>query len=280
MTTWQKTILAGALVQLALAPAMAAPLLPYYAAQTFDPATPINNPFFPMIDTRTLVYSGSKEEDGELVTERFELTNLGAGPVILDVQTQIQLDRSFEDGLLVEETFDYYAQDTSGNVWYFGEDVTNYIYDDDDELVGTNDASAWRAGVNDALPGLIMPDILAIDLNYFQEYAISDDALDHATLFAKDQQVSIGLGTFDGVLQIFEQSLLDPDAREFKYYAPGRGLILVEEGLDQALMNPEISVELVQIVPVPAAVWLFGSAIGLLAGVRGRAKSLRRENVC
>jgi hypothetical protein len=274
MQNWYIKIVTGGLACFALASsAGAAALLPYYQVQTFDPSTVIDNPFFPMTDPRRFIYEGSKEEDGELVTERFELTNIGAGPVILGVQTQVQLDRSFEEDLLVEETHDYYAQDTAGNVWYFGEDVTNFVYDDDGNLIDTNNASAWRAGINDALPGLVMPTILAIDFNYFQEYAVADDALDDATLFAKDQMVSIAFGDFSGVLQILEQNQLDPDAREFKYYAPGQGLILVEEGLDESLMNPEISVALVEIVPVPipAAAWLFGSALMMLGWIRRRA---------
>ena len=48
--------------------------------------------------------------------------------------------------MLVEETFDFYAQDTAGDVWHFGEDVTDYVYDADGNLIGTNSSSAWRAG--------------------------------------------------------------------------------------------------------------------------------------
>jgi hypothetical protein len=107
------------------------PILPDFSAATFVPGAPVDNPYFPLIDSKTRVFVGQKEEDGDIVTERFELTNLGPGPTILGVQTTTRRDRAFEDGLLVEETFDYYAQDTAGNVWYFGEDVTNFIYDDE-----------------------------------------------------------------------------------------------------------------------------------------------------
>ena len=270
ITTTLASVLA--LAVLTIFPAAAAPLLPYYAVQTFDPAAPIDNPFFPMTDSRTFIYSGSKMEDGEPVTESFQLRNIGPGPIILGVQTQIQLDRAFEDDLLVEETYDYYAQDTDGNVWYFGEDVTNYVYDDDGNLIETNDESAWRAGENDALPGLIMPAVNAIGFNYFQEYAAADEALDDGTLFAEDLDISIGFGQFSGVLQILEQTVVEPDARGFKYYAPGLGLILEEEGLDENLVNPELSIELVQVIPLPAAAWMFGSAIGLLGLVRRRLR--------
>ena len=64
--------------------------------------------------------------------------SLAAGPKILRVRTTTVLDRAFEDDLLVEQTRDYYAQDTDGNVWYMGEDVKNYEYDDDGKLIDTN----------------------------------------------------------------------------------------------------------------------------------------------
>ena len=97
--------------------AVGAPILPDYGSAIFVPGTPVDNPYFPMLDPRTRVFEGQITEDGETTTERFELTNLGAGPVILGVQSKIQRDLSFEDGLLVERTFDYFAQDAEGNVW-------------------------------------------------------------------------------------------------------------------------------------------------------------------
>lgn len=250
----------------------AAPLLPYYGTQTFLPGAPIDNPYFPMPPNVVNTYAGSFEEDGEIVTEGFELSNIGPGKTLLGVQTWTQLDRAFEGDLLVEETHDYYAQDTDGNVWYFGEDVVNYLYDDDDNLVGTNTSSSWLAGENDALPGVIMLGDGVVDFNYFQEFAVADDALDHATIKSVGNTVTIGLGTFTNVIQILEGSVLDPDFREFKYYAPGIGLILAEEGLDANLMNPVLSVELVSSVPVPAALPLFVSALAG-AGFVGRRRA-------
>tara|TARA_R110002096_G_scaffold16329_3_gene55982 strand:- start:5740 stop:6603 length:864 start_codon:yes stop_codon:yes gene_type:complete len=250
----------------------AAPLLPYYGTQTFNPGAPIDNPYFPMPMNVINTYEGSFEDEGEIVTEGFELSNIGPGKTLLGVQTWTQLDRAFEGELLVEETHDYYAQDTDGNVWYFGEDVVNYVYDDDDNLVSTNTSSSWLAGVNDALPGIIMLGDAVVDFNYYQEFAVADDALDHARIKSVGNTVTIGPGTFTNVIQVLEGSVLEPDFREFKYYAPGIGLILAEEGLDENLMNPELSVELVSSVPVPAALPLFVSALAG-AGFLGRRRA-------
>ena len=92
------------------------------------------------------------------------------GPRILGVRTTTQLDKEYEDGLLVEKTFDYFAQDKRGNVWYMGEDVTNFHYDDDGNLIGKDHESAWRAGRRGAKPGWIMPARQIVGQRYFQEH--------------------------------------------------------------------------------------------------------------
>ena len=258
-------------------PAAAETILPDFSTAQFDPAQPINNPYFPMTDTRTYVYSGS-DEDGP-VDERFEHTNTGLGPVIAGVQTSIQQDLEFEDGLLVEKTFDYFAQDTLGNVWYLGEDVTKFEYDEDGNLIGTTTEGAWRAGVNGADPGFIMPADLVIGFNYFQEHAELDDAMDQGTIFAFIDELVLDIGTFQNVLQILETTELEPDAREFKYYAPGVGLILVEEDLDEDFENPELVFELTDIRSVPepgtAGLMLLGLFVGASAPLV-RRRSRRR----
>lgn len=249
----------------------AMPVLPDFSAATFLPGAAVDNTYFPLLGGPERTYRGQKEEDGETVVESFKLSNPGFGPVILGVQTTIQRDRSFENGVIVEDTFDYYAQDTAGNVWYFGEDVTNFVYDDDGNLIETNDESAWRAGVNGALPGFIMPADLIIGFNYFQEFAPADEALDHGTIFSLGETVSLDIGEFTNVLRVLEGTALEPDVREFKYYAPGEGLILVEEDLDEDFMNPEISVALVD-VPEPGSLALLLGGIGVLAFAGRRKK--------
>lgn len=253
----KQALLTAAMITAAPALGLAETIAPDYTAADFS--TPGTNPYFPLAPGETRVIAS---ED-----ERSELTNIGPGPVILGVQTQTQLDRAFEDGLLVEETFDYYAVDSTGTVWYFGEDVTNYVYDDDGSLIDTNNESAWRAGVDAALPGWIMPADPIVGLQYFQEIAPLNDAVDQARIHALDQTYTTESGDmFESVLVTFEFTELEPDARELKFYAPGEGLIADWEDLDPDLANPETVFELQpSVIPVPATLPLLLSALGIAA---------------
>lgn len=254
-------------------PVASAPVLPDFAAATFVPGAPIDNLYFPILDDRTRVYVG-QTADGELNGERFKQTRIGAGPTLLGVQTTARRDLAFEDDLIVEDTIDYFAQDSAGNVWYFGEDVTNFEYDDEGNLIGTNDDGSWRAGVNDALPGFAMPADLTLGFSYFQEFAPNDDAVDEAVTGAILDDVVIGIGAFDDVLKVLETTSLEPGVREAKFYAPGVGLIMEWEGLDEDFENPEAISELTEAVPEPGMLSLFGAGligVGMLRRRRRRS---------
>jgi hypothetical protein len=264
-------VVLGLIVLLLADVAAGAPVLPDFDSAAFDPSQPIDNPFFPMPGGATLVYTGS--EDGEPIDARFEHTNEGLGPVILGVQTFVQHDREFEDGLLIEDTFDYFAQDADGNVWYFGEDSTAFEYDDEGNLIDTDTSGSWRAGENDALPGFIMPIDLEIGFNYYQEFAEDDEALDQATTYARLDSLTVNGITYVDVLQALETTELEPDEFEFKYYASGIGLILAAEDLDENFENPETVFGLEpRAVPEPVTLGILALGLMMLA-----ARRLRRH---
>ncbi len=256
----------GALIAALAVPAAAGAgtLIPDLSAAVFLPGTPIDNRYFPVIPGRTAVLKAEGiDAEGEPFTERSELSGAGAGRVILGIQTQTMLDRAYEDGRLVEETHDYYAQDTNGNVWYFGEDVTNSVYDDSGVLIDTNTASSWLAGINGALPGFIMPADPAPGFAYFQEYAAADSALDEAEILAFDRMLRVPFGDFTDVLVVAETTQLEPGKIGLKYYAPGIGLIREDEGVDAAHDNPDLVFRLTSVVPVPLPPALPGLAVAL-----------------
>ncbi len=245
---------------------------PVFSLENFVDGAAIDNPYFPLgPGFQATLYAEGVDDEGEDFTERSVLSFGGPGRVILGLQTFVQLDEAYERDLIVEKTFDYYAQDNVGNVWYMGEDVTNYEYDDEGVLVGTNDSSSWIAGENDARPGYIMVADPVVGFSYFQEIAEADEALDEAMIWATGLTLTIGGVVYEDVIAIFETTQLDPDAREFKYYAPGFGLIRADEGLDESFANPELIFERIPAIPVPAGFPLLIAGIAALAMIRRRA---------
>lgn len=234
------------------------PFLPNFSAATFDSDSSISdNTFFPLIPRTRFVYEGESvdEDTGEREIERNEVFVTSETRDILGVTTRVVRDTAYANNVLVEDTLDWYAQDTKGNVWYMGEFATNFEYDDEGNQIGTNNDGSWEAGLNGALPGYIMEANPQVGDNYYQEFAPNDAAVDQAKVFSRGESISTGLGDFDNVLKTLETTELLPDVLEFKNYAPGIGLVLVEENLDENL-NPEFTVELVSVetVPEPTAV--------------------------
>ena len=129
-------------------------------------------------------------------------------------------DRVYLDGELTEETFDWFAQDSEGNVWYFGEDSAEY---EDGELVSTE--GSWEAGVDGAQPGIIMKADPRVGDSYRQEY-YEGEAEDMGAVVALEQSVTVPYGDFDDCLQILDWNPLEPDSNEYKYYSSEIGLVL------------------------------------------------------
>jgi hypothetical protein len=125
-----------------------------------------------------------------------------------------------EDGQVVEDTYDWYAQDRWGNVWYLGEDTTEY---ENGKPVSTE--GSWEAGVDGALAGVIMPAQPAVGLAYRQEY-YAGEAEDAGEILSLDEKVDVPYGSFEGALMTHDFTALDPSADEHKYYVKGIGPVL------------------------------------------------------
>ena len=174
------------------------------------------NPFFILKPGHELVLEG--DDDGEFV--RLVITVLNKTKVIDGVETRVVREKETINGDLVEISDNYFAIcKPTNSVFYFGEDVDFY----ENGQVMSHDGS-WRAGVKEARPGIIMPGTLLLGARYFQEVA-PDVALDRAEIRKLDATVSTPSGIFENCLGTKETTPLEPDAREFKYYAPGVGLI-------------------------------------------------------
>lgn len=201
------------------------PTLPDFDAANFRPGKSIDNPYFPVI--RGLVHTYGNRPEGDENSERNDVFATFEGKTVLGVKTQVVRDTAYENGLLVEDTLDYYAQDKSGNVWYFGEDVFNYRYDDDGNYLSTDTAGSWLADGVTTFPGYIMPtrEVLeALGNGYYQEFApgVAEDQADVVTYNAT---ADLEIGFFKGVLETLDTTQLEPDLREHKKYEPGVGLV-------------------------------------------------------
>ena len=137
------------------------------------------------------------------------------------VRTTVVHDRVFAaDGSLAEDTFDWYAQDAAGNVWYFGEDTAEYQNGSVSSTYGS-----WEAGVNGAQPGVVMLAQPDVGERYHQEF-LRGEAEDLGKVIALDDHVSVPYGRLGDVLVTEDTTPLEPQVLEHKYYAPGIGVVL------------------------------------------------------
>ena len=185
---------------------------------TLDPADfveQIDNPYLPLIPGTKWVYEG--EDDGE--AERVEVEVLDETREIEGITATVVRDTVYVDGELAEDTFDWYAQDKDGNVWYLGEDTHEY-----EDGVAVNAEGAWEYGKDGALPGIVMLAHPAVGDAYRQEY-YEGEAEDMGEVLETGATQEIGLGTYDDVLVTEDWTPLEPEVIEEKSYAPGVGLI-------------------------------------------------------
>lgn len=132
------------------------------------------------------------------------------------------------DFVLVEDTFDWYAQDDDVNVWYLGEDTTSW--DEDADCLSA--AGSWKAGDDGAVPGVIMLGEPRPGDWYQQEF-FEGGAEDRAKVLRLNAPVSIAFGDYVDCLMTKEYTPLSPGTIEHKFYCRltdgGFGLMLVSE---------------------------------------------------
>jgi len=182
-------------------------------------AAQIDNPYLHFAPGRVFVYQ-SQTPDG-LETDTVLVTNETKS--ILGITVTVVHDIVRLNGSLTEDTFDWYAQDTLGNVWYLGEDskqIQNGV------VVGT--VGSWEAGVNGASAGIIMLAEPKVGTQYQQEFA-AGVAEDNAKVLNLSSNVDVAYGSFTECLKTQEWTPLEPGARETKFYKSGVGLLLTLE---------------------------------------------------
>lgn len=198
---------------------------------SIDPAafsTTIDNPFLPWVPGTTFVYEGGGEH--------IEVTVTPDTRSVMGVETVVVRDTVTVKGKVTEDTFDWYAQDRAGNVWYFGEATISF----EDDPAG-DPAGSWEASVNGAQPGIVMlADPRGGDL-YRQEF-LRGEAEDLALVRRLDGAITVRAGSYADALVTEEWTPLEPDTVEYKYYARGVGNVA-----EKVVVGGDDLVELVEV---------------------------------
>jgi hypothetical protein len=174
-----------------------------------DFTTTIDNKYFPLKPGTTFVYEGGAQHG--------EMTVTSDTKKVMRVQCVVVEDKEWEGGKLIERTYDWFAQDKKGTVWYFGENTKEYK---NGKVVSTK--GSWEAGVDGAKPGIIMQADPKVEKSYRQEY-YPGEAMDMARVLSLNASVTVPYGSFDHALETKEWTPLQPGFSEKKYYVRGVG---------------------------------------------------------
>ena len=194
----------------------------------------IDNPYLPLVPGSVWKYRTTSSDGNETnivtVTDQTREVAGVTTTVVHDVARDAR-------GKIIEDTWDWYAQDAAGNVWYFGEDTTSF------EDGQPSREGSWAAGVGGAAAGLVMPAEPRVGDGYAQEY-YAGVAEDRGEILDVDIAVSIPYGAFDDVVRTEDTTPLEPLLVENKYYAPGVGVVL-----EKTVQGGDERVELVAFTP-------------------------------
>lgn len=170
------------------------------------------NPYFILEPGHTAVYQDS--------TTRLVITVLNVTKVVDGVTTRVVEERETSRGKLIEVSRNYFAIDSKTNdAYYFGEDVDIYK---DGRIV--NHEGSWLAGVKSAKFGLAMAAKPAVGARNYQEVA-PGQAMDRAEIMSLTTVVATPAGNYRDCVKVEETTPLEPGAKEYKFYAPGVGLV-------------------------------------------------------
>jgi hypothetical protein len=183
----------------------------------------IDNPYYTLMPGTIFTYQ-TDTEDG---TEKNIVIVTDETKEILGINATVVWDRVWLEDELTEETFDWFAQDKQGNVWYLGEDSKEY---ENGKVVSTE--GSWEAGVDGAKPGIIMEADPQVGDQYRQEY-YAGHAEDQAEVVSLNETVKVPFGTFTDCLQTRESTPLEPTTGdEDKYYCTDVGGVVLEVAIE------------------------------------------------
>ncbi len=175
------------------------------------------NPYFILEPGYQLVLQGGDT--------KLQITVLEETKTVAGVVTRVVEEKEWKHGQLHEISRNYFAFcEQTKDVFYFGEDVDNYKKG----KVANHDGS-WLAGQDGKRAGLMMPGTPKVGMKFYQEIA-PGLAMDRAEIVSLDETCKTPAGTFSQCMKVKETSAIELFAKEYKYHAPGIGLVQ-DEGL-------------------------------------------------
>jgi hypothetical protein len=179
--------------------------------------TKVDHPLVPLQSVPFTLFKGTDTGSKSVSTNRL----LPKRAVVAGVPVAVVENKDYEDGKLVEHTFDYFAEHRDGSVWYFGERVENI------EDGKVSHEGQWLAGKGNARPGIYMPAKPRVG-QVFQQERAPGVAEDRSTVLAKRLTQKTPAGTFRNCIKVRDYSPIDK-LNEFKWYCAGVGLVAERE---------------------------------------------------
>ncbi len=188
------------------------------------------NPWMPLVQGNVWVYEASgTDEDGEELEERVTVTVRSDVKLIQGIPCLVVTDVVSEDGEVLEDTDDWFAQDVDGNVWYCGEISKNqeFFEGDEPEIAELVDIEgSWKAGRDGAEAGMLLPFAPVVGRTIKTEVLLGDaeDVIDIESL--EGTESAPAASCTGNCLVTLDYTPLSPGEFENKYYAPGVGMIV------------------------------------------------------
>jgi hypothetical protein len=192
----------------------------------------VTNPFFPLRPGTLFVFRGTKDGRGQ--TDRVFVTHRTRR--ILGVRATVVRDVARHGARVLERTFDWYAQDRAGNVWYLGEATREFGPNGQVSTEGS-----WESGVHGARPGIVMEADPRAPDGYRQEF-LAGHAEDQAWVLHRGVTVVVPFGRLRHGLRTLEWTPLEPGVIDRKSYARGVGLVS-----EESETGPHETAELVRV---------------------------------
>ena len=155
---------------------------------------------------------------------RLQITVLDETKQVSGVTTRVVEEREWDKGQLTEVSRNYYAIcEQTRDVLHFVEDVL--VYENGKPV---KNAGTWQAGSNGHRPGLVISGSPKLNMRYFQEIA-PGVTMNRGEVVSLTETCKTAAGTYTRGMKVRGTSAMDAKKLEYKYYAPGIGLVQDEK---------------------------------------------------